>query len=331
MRVRVLFHDHCFDGAASAALFSAFYHTCVDARAHIEYWGMNHGPGNVFASGAFRSESGWEHACVDFRYSPDSRLTWWFDHHQSAFLSADEEAHFYRTKNPKHFYDPSARSCSKFLAQACAAQFGFSLHRYAELIHWADLIDGAQFDSPKMAVEVKEPALRLMMWVEANRNQEAKRFFIRDLQDHSLEELVQTSYVKPALDGLLRDHEQHVSWMQTKMSEQQGVVVYDTSEREVRVANKFIPYYAYPTCHYVVGLSRSAGRLKISVGFNPWQTCQRTVNLATVCASYGGGGHPVVGAISLPAEQQDRAKRVLQDIVHVLQQATHAERATLGK
>ena len=25
MRVRVLYHDHCFDGAASAAYFSRFY------------------------------------------------------------------------------------------------------------------------------------------------------------------------------------------------------------------------------------------------------------------------------------------------------------------
>lgn len=325
MPVRVLFHDQCFDGATSAALFSAFYRECIDAKASFEYWGVNHGPGNVFG-GAFREEMGWQHACVDFRYSTDSRLTWWFDHHQSAFMSSADEAHFYRTKNPHHFYDPAARSCSKFLATTCAERFGFTMSRYEELIYWADVIDGAQFESPQMAVELKEPALQLMTWVEANRSAESKIRFIHDLQRYSLEEVVHASYVQATLGKLLRDHEQHLAWMRTKMQDRNGVVVYDITERDVSAANKFIPYYIYPDCHYVAGLSAPSGRLKISVGANPWQAQRRTVNLATLCAQYGGGGHPVVGAVSFPADQRARAQQALQEIVQLLQKAARSEK-----
>ena len=96
MNVRVLFHDNCFDGATSAALFTAFYRSRIGTDATFSYRGMNHGPGDVFA-GAFAEEHAGsadrvQHVCVDFRYSPDPRLDWWFDHHQSAFITpADAE------------------------------------------------------------------------------------------------------------------------------------------------------------------------------------------------------------------------------------------------
>jgi len=38
---------------------------------------------------------------VDFKYSPDPRVTWWFDHHQSAFLSPQDAAHFQREHSDK--------------------------------------------------------------------------------------------------------------------------------------------------------------------------------------------------------------------------------------
>ena len=35
-----------------------------------------------------------ENAIVDFKYSPSPRVTWWFDHHLSAFMSPEDEAQF---------------------------------------------------------------------------------------------------------------------------------------------------------------------------------------------------------------------------------------------
>ena len=39
--------------------------------------------------------------------------------------------------------------------------------RIAELIHWGDIIDGAQFESPEAAVGLREPAMQLALVIEA--------------------------------------------------------------------------------------------------------------------------------------------------------------------
>ena len=35
-----------------------------------------------------------ENAIVDFKYSASPKVTWWFDHHQSAFLTPEDQRDF---------------------------------------------------------------------------------------------------------------------------------------------------------------------------------------------------------------------------------------------
>jgi hypothetical protein len=42
------------------------------------------------------------------------------------------------------------------------------------------------------------------------------------------------------------------------------------------------------------------------------------VSIAKICERYGGGGHPVVGAVSLPADQLARAREVAGEIAEEL-------------
>lgn len=313
MKIRVLFHDNCFDGAASSALFTAFYRSCVDRGATFEYVGLNHGPGNVFG-GVFRDEPACEHACLDFRYTTDPRLTWWFDHHQSAFSTQADQQHFFGARNPRHFYDPAARSCSKFLTQQVQQAFGFDPRPFEELIFWADLIDAARFESPQAAVELREPALQLMTWIEASKDHDEKCRFIADLQRRPLAEIVDQRYIQESLQPLLQQHQRAVDVMRERARCEQGVVTFDTSDASLPAANKFIPYYLFPDCHYVVGVSASAGRCKISVGSNPWYASRRKANIADICGRHGGGGHPMVGAISLAPAQLDQARHLAVEI-----------------
>lgn len=324
MRVRILYHDNCFDGAASAALFGSFYQGCIDRNAAFQYLGLSHGPGDVFAGGAFSKQAD-EHVCLDFRYSADPRLTWWFDHHQSAFVTPADEEHFRSVKNPQYFYNPTARSCSKFLAERCAAVYGFDAGPHQELIRWADLIDGAQFESPQAAVELKEPALKLMTWVESNREPLLKERFIQDLRARPLADIAVEPYVKKALGPLLEEHQRTIEVMRARAHCEGGVVTFDTADDHLPAPNKFIPYYLFPDCHYVVGVSAMTGRAKVSVGSNPWHAARRTANIAEICKRYGGGGHPVVGAISLPPRELARARQVAQEIVTELREATQRE------
>lgn len=338
MQVRVLYHDNCFDGAASAALFSEFYRVCIEGESAFEYVGMQHGPGNVFA-GAFtpvaREPSPSEpprrklieHVCVDFRYSPDARLDWWFDHHQSAFVTPEDEVHFQQAHNPRHFYDPHAQSCSKFLSRKVAEVYGFDAVPYRELIEWADLIDGAKFASPAQAVECKEPALQLMQWVEHNRDPELKLRFIADLRSCGLTEIAGREYVQSALSPLWVQRDVQIQLLRERAIFEDGVVFYDLLDQPPGPVSKFAPYYLFPDAHYVVGLSMLPGRAKISVGSNPWHGERRTANIASLCGQYGGGGHPAVGAVSLNASEADRMRAIGSEMLGVLRAAARNEGA----
>ena len=87
VRIRVFYHDKCFDGACSAALFSRFYRERIREHAEFEYVGLVHRAGALFNEADFTGD---ENAIVDFKYSPSPKITWWFDHHQSAFLTPDD-------------------------------------------------------------------------------------------------------------------------------------------------------------------------------------------------------------------------------------------------
>jgi c-di-AMP phosphodiesterase-like protein len=71
----------------------------------------------------------------------------------------------------------------------------------------------------------------------------------------------------------------------------------------------------------LLALTRAPQRTKISVGSNPWSPRPRTHNIATICERYGGGGHAVVGAISLGPDEVEKGRVVLKEIVEELSQA----------
>ena len=69
----------------------------------------------------------------------------------------------------------------------------------------------------------------------------------------------------------------------------------------------------------MVSVSQSSFRTKISVGSNPWSPRPRKHNIAKICERYGGGGHPVVGAVSLAPEELDLARKYAKEIIQELQ------------
>jgi hypothetical protein len=96
-------------------------------------------------------------------------------------------------------------------------------------------------------------------------------------------------------------------------------VSFDLTDTGIDGYNKFIPYYFYPETTYNVALSQSAFRTKISVGSNPWAPRPRTKNIAEICERYGGGGHAVVGAVSLAPGAVELGRRYVKEIIEELQ------------
>jgi hypothetical protein len=310
--MKVYFHDNCFDGLASAAVFSNFYRNAICGRAEFAYEGLAHRAGQLFLDVQF---DGNENAIVDFKYSSNPGLTWWFDHHQSAFLSDEDEAHFRADRSGKKFHDPTYKSCTKFIVEIARRKFDFDSGRLEELIHWADIIDGAQFTDARSAVELRQPAMKLMMVVEGIRDPALSHKIIVEFQEKTLEEIMELNWVQGAFQPLYERHLKSIDIISEKAQCSDGTIFFDVSDHHMEGFNKFIPYYLFPEAIYCVGLSRSSLRSKISVGSNPWTPRTRKHNLAALCEKHGGGGHPVVGAISFPPEDLETARRVAGQIV----------------
>lgn len=315
MKVKVLYHDNCFDGACSAATFSCFYRKAVDPAAEFIYQGLTHRPVKLFDENLFDADV---HAIVDFKYAPHHDLTWWFDHHQSGFLSVDDEAHFRGDTSGKKFYDPDYKSCTKFIADIAREKFNTPLPELDDMVKWADLIDGAQYADAATAISLEAPATRLALVIESTKDESLRHHIITLLRDGTMEQAIADPRVREVFDPLLERHHRAVEIITAHADCADGVVFFDVSEHDVEGYNKFIAYAHFPQARYSVGVSRGATRSKVSIGYNPWSGRERSHNLAKICERYGGGGHAVVGAISLPPEDIDRAREIAKEVVHEL-------------
>jgi tRNA threonylcarbamoyladenosine modification (KEOPS) complex Pcc1 subunit len=316
MLERVLYHDHCFDGAASAAFFSRFIAGAVHPDAEFRYTGMAHSACQTFDAALFDGD---ENAIVDFKYCSNPRLTWWFDHHQSAFLTPEDAEDYRRDTSGRKLYDPSYKSCTAFICTVARERFGFHAPDLAELVHWSVIIDGAQYADARTAVELGEPAMKLTLVIEAAKGSDIVRKIIGWMQRRPLAEIIAEGEVQALYEPLYRRHVESIAIIQERAHEEDGVVFFDLAGCDMEGYNKFIPYYLFPAATYTVSVSRSSFRTKISVGSSPWAPAVPTHNLATICERYGGGGHARVGAISLEPGALEKARALAAGIVAELQ------------
>ena len=315
MKLRILYHGNCFDGVSSAAVFTKFYQAKINRDAEIAYTPTMHRAGNAFDREQFDGD---ENAIVDFKYCADERLDWWFDHHQSAFLSEADKEHFLADTSGKKFLDTESKSCAEFIARIADEKFGFKDESLNELIEWAHIIDGALYESPAQCVELRSSALKLMQVIEGEKEPEFVAKIIRNLTGKSLDEVLESEEIEARLKPILEQHWKTVDLIKERAKYERGVVSFDLTDKNIEGYNKFIPYYFYPQTTYNVALTQSKYRTKISVGSNPWSPRPRLHNIAEICESYGGGGHAVVGAVSLKPDELEKGRQYMSEIIEKL-------------
>jgi oligoribonuclease NrnB/cAMP/cGMP phosphodiesterase (DHH superfamily) len=311
MRVRILYHDHCFDGAASAAFFSRFVESKFYPGAEFAFTGLAHRADQLFEPEYFDGDV---NAIVDFKYSTDPRLTWWFDHHQSAFLTPEDAEHFKRDTSGHKMYDPGFRSCTKYICTIARDRFGFTAPDLTELVDWADVIDGAQYKDAREAVELRQPAMRLTLVIESAHGSEIVQKIIWKMRGESLESIAADPEITEIYKPLYERHLRSIEVIERQSRCEDGVVSFDLVDHDLEGYNKFIPYYLFPQSVYTVSVSLSSFRTKVSVGSNPWSQRPVKFNLASICERYGGGGHPKVGAISFPIGAVEQARKAAHEI-----------------
>jgi hypothetical protein len=313
-------------------MFTRFHTECAKAADgsdwQYSYQGLVHRSGSLF-------EDAWwgagENAIVDFKYSSSPKLTWWFDHHLSAFMTVKDEETFRRgqmdgSQTMRQFFDPAYTSCTSFIAHVAETKFGMDVGPFAELIHWADIVDGAKYESAKAAVEMADPAMKLTMVIESapdENGESVSKKFIPLMTEMPLQAVLDQPFVQALLGPLMDRHWKGLELIRERAVCEGGVISFDITDQPTEGYNKFIPYYLFPEGTYNVGLSKSSFRTKVSVGTNPWTTndAKGLANIAAICERYGGGGHARVGAISFQVDQEEEARVAVREIVAELKKA----------
>jgi hypothetical protein len=320
-KILVATHGHCFDGLCSAVAFTHL-RRALGGDLSFEYFGAGYGPG---ASGVDpRRMRGDENAILDFRFSRSEKLTWYFDHHVSAFATPEDRA-VYEAHVAAHdgterrmFHDGAYPSCTKYVADIGRSVFGVDFEPLGELVRWADVIDSAAFDSAEMAVARKEPPLQLMTVIEHLGDDAMLARMIKRLLTESLDAVASSEAVQTAFAPLQKAHLEFMELVRAHAALRGDAVLVDLTDRVIDVGSKFVTYALFPESLYSIVVTRSQTKCKLSIGYNPWAPRPRTHHIASICERYGGGGHAVVGAVSLPAGDVARAKQIANEIAEEL-------------
>lgn len=309
-------HGHCFDGLASAVLFTHLVRA-VDASARdatFRYRGQTYDGGKKGVDPSiFQGAS--TTAILDFRYAATDALTWYFDHHASAFPTDDDRAHFAKlAAHDRGFYDARGTSCCKLVADVARDHFRLDVSRFDELVRWADMIDAAAFPSPELAVTRDPPEMKLLAVVERYGDDALLSDLVALLLERPLHEVATSPHVASRYPKVDAQHRASVERIRAREKKMDAVVFVDLLDAPTETVTKFVTYADFPDVPYSVIASRSQTHCKISVGYNPWSNAARRHEINAICEKRGGGGHAVVGAIALPLDV-DRARTIALEIV----------------
>jgi hypothetical protein len=313
MRFVVATHGHCFDGLSSAVVFTRLMHELGTATPEFVYRTCGYGAGQARAED--KMLVGEENAILDYRFCASEKLSWYFDHHRTAFGSdADREVFEARRSSGRFFFDASYSSCTKLIADVARERFGVDMTSLGELVKWADMVDSARFASPEDAVSRSSPIMQLVSVVEHYGDDAFFKELVPELLGRPLLEVANSKAVANRYKPLGKKHERFVARVKQKSERLGRVVFVDLTESVLESVGKFVTYALFPDSVYsvVVGLLKNGP--KISVGYNPWSGRPLDTDISAICARYGGGGHPVVGGISFPSAALDEARRVARSI-----------------
>jgi len=316
MRVVVATHCHCFDGLASAVLFTRLVRA-ENPSAEFVYRGCGYGEGQLAPTDQVLS--GDQNAILDFRFQASGRLTWYFDHHRTAFVTPEDRAFFdEHVSGGRFFFDAECTSCTKLIAGIALERFGVAVSDLSDLIHWADVIDSAAFESAAAALDRTNPVMRLAAVVERHGNDALLTRLARELQAKPLLDVASSEDVSRRYGKLGEQHDRFVRRVRERAERMGRVVFVDLTDEPLESVGKFVTYALYPDAVYSVMIGLMKNGVKISVGYNPWSGVPRDVDISAICVRYGGGGHAVVGAIQTKAADLPKAREIARRIAQEL-------------
>ena len=296
-----IYYHNDFDGRASAAVMLAFLRSRGDMI-------KNYIPVN------FDIEKQWPRMkfprpgiVVDFVYHPQA--TWYFDHHLTSFRLMKPN----KVNTPNLFWDKQYPSCTSFVLDTLREKFDWKppVH-FKELAQWLDITDAARFKSAKQAVELKEPALQLMSFVDWETRGGGKptlQWLVELMSRVRLKRVAADRRVKGTMKKIYAERDKAFAFYKNNIDIIGRVSFIDLSNIHL-LDLRFTPYFLYPNLLYNVMLKKVRGDYKLSVGSNPWKRSKVKINVGLMLKRYGGGGHKAAGGLTVkPASRKDRIIR----------------------
>lgn len=326
MTYDLYFHDD-FDGRASAAVICDFLEKTgtgrIAAFVPVSY-PIPHGwlTPEFFEKPNALGGAGNPAIVVDYRYSPQA--IFWFDHHPTTFATPELRKYFYQTR--RHNWDASYASCCHQILDHLSRHFDYRPSAaMRELARWLDVIDGANYRSPRQTVFPRDPAIKIDRYIDAcGTTKQAKlTWLIRALGRMPLAQIADDSRIAsftkrmaPLIDRSLLFYRRHLSRPHAQIG---FIDLTGLTTVELRYG----AYFIHPSLMYMVAIKNRPGKMgfHISVGVNPWKRARLSFHIGKLMSRFGGGGHARVGACEVSG--YERAKKIAADIIDFI--ATHEQ------
>jgi len=195
-----------------------------------------------------------ENAIVDFKYSASPKLLGGSTITRARFLPPMTGAIFWRGRRRptrqgdggaqaerwRKVYDPAYISCTSLIADVARENFGFDTKPLKDLIHWANIIDGAKYESAQSAVEMDAPAMKLTMVIESSGEGFVPRV-IPLLTEMGLQQVLDQPFIQAELGPLMERHRAGIELLRERTKLERGVITFDITDHLTEGYNKFIP------------------------------------------------------------------------------------------
>lgn len=254
---------------------------------------------------------------VDFKYHP--RADFWFDHHSGSFSNKNWQNNFANDKT--HYFAPKFKSCCGAIISHLGKRFGYRPpRRIKELVKWADIIDSASYKSAKQAVELKEPNLRLALFLADDSHPLHQEEIIKRLISEPISKIVKSPFIAEELKELDNETGKAKRFFKKVSVLRGNVALVDTTKTKFFVS-RFLEYFLYPQIEYSVRVEWAGDDYHISVGKNPWTKTPAGVHIGEMLKKYGGGGHRGVGAVDRKTKSE--ILKIAAEVIEYLNSPPH--------
>ncbi|MFY0527694.1 hypothetical protein ACN28I_32620 [Archangium gephyra] len=303
LALRQLYYHRDYDGVVAAAMVQA------SAASELELHPVQYRPNLNWVEQRLGPGTG----IVDFLYHPEAAL--WVDHHATTFSTESLRQAF--RPDAFHVFVPEAASCPGIIVKL--PWFSGGAH-WGDYVHWADVIDGANYASPAQANDLSNPHLLLSNIIAELTEPDSLAAVVHAIAREPVSHVLELEHIQTARARVLQDDSQIREHLSHRLQLRGKVAILDQGDLRTPY-RRYLAYECYPDIRYGIGLYRSDDTLIVSVGENPWNE-PGPVHLGQLCQEFGGGGRRATAGVSIPTDGE--AKALASRLADRLNEALHA-------